>query len=112
MSKLLVVWKSNDHRDIRYFIAPFVLNSKKNEWFDDVEVLIWGASADYVKASAKAIGFIKEMIDAGIEVRACKFCAEKVFAAKKLEKIGVNVMYTGVYLSEKMKDPEYEVITI
>jgi hypothetical protein len=112
MSKLLVVWKSNDYRNIDFFITPFALNSKKLEWFNDVEVLIWGASADYCKASRKSQNVIKEMIAIGIEVRACKFCADKVFATKRLEKIGVNVMYTGEYLSNRLQDPEYEVITI
>ena len=112
MSKLLVVLKSDDYRNIDYFITPFILNSKQNEWFHDVEVLIWGASADYCKASRKAQKRIKEMISLGIEVRACKFCADKVYATKKLESIGVNVMYTGVYLSDRLKDKDYEVITI
>lgn len=112
MKKLLVVWKSNNWKDVDYFITPFTINSKKNEWFSDVEVLIWGASADYIKASIKAKKVIREMIEMGIEVRACKYCADKVFATKKLEKIGVNVMYTGEYLSDKMKDPNYEVITL
>jgi len=112
MSKLLVVWKSDDYRNVDFFISPFALNSKKHEWFTDVEVLIWGASSDYCKVNKSAQNTIKQMVELGIEVRACKFCADKVFATEKLESLGVTVMYTGVYLSEKMKDPEYEVLTI
>jgi hypothetical protein len=112
MSKLLIVWKSDDYRNIDFFIAPFAINSKKNKWFHDVEVLIWGASADYCKVNVNAQQAIKDMVSIGIPVRACKFCADKVFATESLESIGVNVMYTGVYLSEKLKDPDYEVITI
>jgi len=112
MSKLLIVWKSDDYRNVDFFLAPFALNSKKHKWFDGVEVLIWGASTEYCTTNEQAQNTIKQMIELGIEVRACKFCAEKVDASETLQSLGVNVMYTGVYLSDKLKDTEYEVLTI
>lgn len=112
MKKLLVVWKSDDYRTIEQFIAPFTINSKKQEWFDDVEVLIWGASTDYLKKNVKPRSLVTKMIEQGIEVRACKYCSDTVKATDILLELGVNVMYTGVYLSDKMKDETYEVITL
>lgn len=112
MSKLLIVWKSDSYHNIELFIKPFALNSKKKEWFHDVEVLIWGISSLRVKGFKSAQNIVKEMISTGIKVGACKYCADKTRATKKLESLGVNVFYAGEYLSEKMKDPEYEVITI
>ena len=39
-------------------------------------------------------------------------CADGLNATEMLESLGVNVMYTGVYLSDKLKDDRYEVITL
>ena len=108
--KLLIVWKSEHHQDVDYFMLPYAINSKKQGWFEEVNVLIWGASASYAKVYAKKQ--VQELIENNINVLACKYCADKCHATKKLEAQGVEVFYAGEYLSEKMKDPEYKVITI
>ena len=112
MKKLLVVWKSDNDIDIHNFIVPYVHNSKKHGWFDDVELLIWGASQHIVTKDSTIQQKVKDLIKNEVKVYACKFCADNVGATKLLESIGVNVMYTGVFLSDKMKDPETEVISI
>ena len=48
MSKVVVVWKTENEIDIHNFVIPYVYNSKKQGWFDEVEVLIWGASQEKV----------------------------------------------------------------
>lgn len=112
MNKLLVVWKSNNDIDINNFITPFTLNSVKQNWFDHVELLIWGSSTEKILRDASAQSALSKIIDANINVLACKFCADQVSASDLLESFGVHVVYTGAYLSEKLKDPQYEVITI
>jgi len=112
MKKLLVVWKSDNDIDIHNFIMPYVYNSKINVWFDDVELLIWGASQHKVTEDIKIQQGIENLIKNEVKVYACKFCADNVGATLLLESLGVNVTYTGVYLSDKMKDPETEVISI
>lgn len=110
--KLLVVWKSENDTDINNFIIPYAYNSKTREWFDDVEVLIWGASQEKVLQDSLIQQRVKNLIKNEIKIYACKMCADKVGASELLESLGVTVMYTGVYLSDKMKDKEFEVITI
>jgi len=112
MKKLLVVWKSDNKIDIDNFIMTFAYNSKNQGWFDDVEILIWGSSQKKVASELVYQDKVKELIGEGIRIFACKWCADNVGVTKMLESLGVNVMYTGVYLSDKLKDPNYEVITI
>lgn len=112
MNKLLLVWKSDNDIDIDNFITPFASNSAKQGWFDHVEVLIWGASTHKILNDDNAKSNVLKIIASGVKAYACKFCAEQVGASSLLESLGVTVVYTGVYLSEKLKDPEYEVITI
>jgi hypothetical protein len=43
------------------------------------------------------------MIENGIEVLACKGCADQYEISEKLEEIGVTVRYTGVDLTNFIK---------
>lgn len=112
MKKLVVVWKSNQDTDIDYFMFPYAYNAKLKGWFDEVEILIWGASQEVARDDERRQRSIKRMLDADIKVYACKMCAEHIDAVEVLESIGVEVIYTGVYLSDNQKDPDVEVITI
>ena len=112
MKKLLVVWKSENDTDISNFIVPFSYNSKAQGWFTEVEVLIWGASQEKVRETTKYQDFVKTLIHDGINVYACKLCADTTMCTELLESLGVNVMYTGNYLADKLKDSTWEVITI
>lgn len=112
MSKLLVVWKSDKDVDITKFIVPFAYNSKAKGWFEDVEVLIWGASQEIVRDTTNYQELLKTLIHDGINVYACKMCADATLSTELLESLGVIVMYTGNYLAEKMKSSDWEVITI
>lgn len=112
MKKLLIVWKSNNEIDIHNFIVPYAYNSKKHQWFDEVEVLIWGASQEKVLEDTIIQQRVKNLIKNEIKVFACKMCADNINATELLERIGVTVMYTGVYLSDSQKDPDVEVITL
>ncbi len=112
MKKLLVVWKSDNNIDIEKFVVPFTYNSKAQNWFMDVELLIWGASQAQVKVNPSYQEYVKTLIHNGVNVYACKMCADDTGATEVLESLGVTVMYTGVYLSEKLQDDEWEVITL
>lgn len=112
MKKLLVVWKTDNDTDIHNFVIPYVYNSKKQDWFDDVELLIWGASQEKITADKMTQTRVGNLVKADIKTYACKMCADKVGATEVLESLGVEVIYTGVYLTEKLKDPQFEVITL
>lgn len=110
--KLCVVWKSSNEIDIEKFIIPYIYNSKAKKWFDEVEVLVWGASQEIIANSSLYKQKLKEMVDSGIPVYACKMCADGLNVTDVLESMGVNVIYTGVYLSDQIKNPNTEVITL
>ena len=112
MKKLLVVWKTNNEIDIHNFVIPYVYNSLKHEWFDSVELLIWGASQEIILNDTVTQQRVKNLVKNEVSVFACKMCADNVGATTLLESLGVKVMYSGVFLSDRMKDPETEVITI
>jgi len=112
MERLLIVWKSDNETDIHNFIIPYAYNAKKNQWFDSVEVLIWGASQEIIASTPLIQQRVLNLIKNDIAVYACKMCADNVGATEMLESLGVHVQYTGDFLSTKLKDPEYKVLTL
>lgn len=112
MSKLLLVWKSNNEIDINNFIVPYCYNAVVQEWFDEVELLIWGASQEKVMEDSIIQQRIVNLIKNNVKVYACKMCSDNVGATSMLEDLGVTVRYTGDLLSDRLKDDEYKVITI
>ena len=112
MSKVLVVWKSNNDIDIHNFVIPYCYNAVVQEWFDEVELLIWGASQEKVMNDTIIQQRVANLIKNNVKVYACKMCSDNVGATEALKEIGVNVRYTGDLLSDRLKDSEYEVITI
>lgn len=112
MRKLLIVWKSKEEIDISKFIVPFAYNSKEQNWFTEVELLIWGSSQVSVKDHLEYQEYVKTLIDNEIKVRACKMCSDATGSSEVLESLGVIVEYTGSYLAEKLNSNDWEVITI
>ena len=112
MKKVLIVWKSNNEIDIHNFVIPYAYNAKKHEWFSDVELLIWGASQEKVLSDSIVQQRVKNLIKNEVKVYACKMCSDNLNATELLTSLGVEVLYTGVFLSDRLKDDNYEVITI
>ncbi|QMS85795.1 DsrE family protein [Candidatus Xianfuyuplasma coldseepsis] len=112
MKTLLIVWKSNNDIDIHNFVIPYAYNAKRHQWFDHVQVLIWGASQEVVAATPLIQQRVMNLIKNGVEVLACKMCATNIGAAETLESLGVDVRYTGDFLSEQLQNPDCEVLTI
>ena len=52
------------------------------------------------------------MLKENIKVYACKKCAEDLKVEDILNKIGIDVMYTGVLLTEFIKEDNTKVITL
>lgn len=109
-SKLLILWTSGD-KDVAYMVAliyPKV--AKKNGWWDQVRIIIWGPSARLVAEDPAMIPLIKALKKEGVEVLACKWCAEQYGVAKKLEALGVEVDFMGEPLTKMLKN-DWKVLT-
>ena len=92
-------------------LAMYSINSRKNDWWDNVNVIIWGASAKLAGNDPQVQTEILEMINAGVTIEACKDCADNYNVTEKLEKLGINVRYMGFPMTEYLKNGE-KLITI
>jgi hypothetical protein len=102
--KLVVVWTSGDKEVAMKMVFMYTFNAKKHGWWEDITLLVWGPSAKLLTEDEDLQNYVKEMLDIGIHVLACKGCADLYGIADKLEDIGVTVKYTGVDLTNFIKE--------
>jgi len=111
MNKLNILWTTDNKDTIFNMISMYSINSKRNGWWDDVNVIIWGASAKLAGSDTQVQTEIMAMISHGVHVEACKACADNFGVAEVLEKLGVEVRYTGEALTKYIRSEE-KLITI
>ena len=111
MDKINILWITDNEETIDNLLAMYTINSKAYDWWQDVNVIIWGASAKLIGTDKKYQVLVKEMIDSGINVEACKMCSDNLSATKKLLELGVDVKYMGEQLTKYLQSNE-KVLTI
>ncbi|WP_233379974.1 DsrE family protein [Maribellus sp. CM-23] len=102
-NKLAVLWTSGDPEVAEKMAFMYTLNAKKQGWFDEVVLIIWGPSAKLAAENTMIQEYIKKMQDAGVKTEACLYCAKMYGVDKKLADLGVDVKGMGIPLSDYLK---------
>lgn len=108
--KLAVVWTSGDSEVAHKVCFMYTHNAKKQGWFDDVALVVWGPSAKLLAEDDSLQAKIIAMKKDGVTIEACKACADMYGVTKNLEKLGIAVKYMGVPLSDMLKQ-DWKVLT-
>ena len=102
-SRLLVVWSSGDRDVALNMVFMYTHNAKKNGWWENIRFLIWGASAKLLAEDEELQQEIQKMKEIGIQLLACKACADRYGVSQALQGLGIEVKYMGVGLTEMLK---------
>jgi hypothetical protein len=111
MDKINILWTTDNKDTVFNMLIMYAINSKTNKWWQDVNVIIWGASAKLAGTDAKVQTEIIEMINQGVTIEACKDCCDSFGVTAVLTKIGINVRYMGEPLTDYIKNGE-KILTI
>jgi hypothetical protein len=103
-SKLAILWTSDDPNLAEKMAFMYTYNAKKQGWFDDVVLIIWGPSAKLASENKMIQDYIKKMQQAGVVVEACMACARMYGVDQKLAEMDVDVKGMGVPLSNYLKE--------
>ena len=103
-SKLAVLWTSGDPDVAEKMAFMYTYNAKKQGWFDEVVLIVWGPSAKLLSENKMLQEYVKKMQDAGIKVEACMACARMYEVDGKLQELGIDVKGMGVPLSNYLKE--------
>ena len=103
-TKVFVLLSSGDREVALEVGLVYLLNAAKKKWLDEVKLIIFGPSEKLAAYDAEVQEKLKELQEAGIEVMACKWCADRMNITDKLEAAGIPVVYVGSIISGLLKD--------
>ena len=103
-NKVFAILSSGDREVALEVGLVYPLNAIKQKWMDEVKVIIFGPSEKVAANDLEVQERLKELLEAGIEVMACKWCADRMNITDRLEQAGVKVVYVGEIMSQLMKD--------
>jgi hypothetical protein len=101
--KLVVVWTSDDPYVAERVAFMYTHNAKKNGWFKEVTLIVWGPSAKLISENTKLQEEVKAMQTDGIVVEACIACANAYGVTEDLRKLGYDVKGMGKPLTDYLK---------
>ena len=79
-------------------------NAINKNWMDEVKVILFGPAEELAAHDSEVQAKLKDIQKAGIEVLACKACADEKNITAKLEAAGLTVVYVGSIISQLLKD--------
>ncbi len=110
-NELLILWTTDHPGTSRNMVLMYAENSKLNGWWDEVTLLIWGASAKLISEDTELQKILPKFIDAGVRIIACRQCAKNYDVVEILEGMNIEVFYTGEFLTDWIKQDK-KLITI
>jgi hypothetical protein len=109
--QLVVLWASQDREVAMNMVFMYTKNSKRKGWWKNVRLVIWGPSARLMTEDPELQAELAALKTAGVELQACKACADRYGVSEKLADMGVDVMYMGQPLTQYLKS-DCTVITV
>ncbi len=103
-NKLAVLWTSGDPDVAEKMGFMYTYNAKKQGWFDEVVLIVWGPSAKLLSENKMLQDYVKKMQEAGVKVEACMACARMYEVDKQLAEMGIDVKGMGVPLTSYLKE--------
>ncbi len=104
--KLNIVWSSGDREVALKLVFMYTLNAKLREWWDDIELIVWGPSAKLLVEDAEIQNYMKKIQEAGVVVTACIACAKTYGAVEQIRDMGIDIKGMGVPLTNMLKNNE------
>ena len=65
--------------------------------------MVWGPSAQLLTTDLELQDELEDLKAAGVELQACKACADLYGVTDKLKSLGIEVIYMGVPLTQMLK---------
>ena len=103
---LYILWTNDNPVTAEKMVFMYGINSLLRGWWDTVTIIVWGAPAQLVSENVLIQEKVREALDAGVHVTACKACADQLGVTEQLEGQGIEVTYWGAPLTEILSTGE------
>lgn len=108
--KLAVLWVSGDPDVAEKSCLMYTHAAKRNGWFDEVVLIVWGSSSRLLAENEDLQEKVKAMIKDGVILEACISCSNMLGVTDELKALGIDVKGMGVPLTNYLKNG-YHVLT-
>ena len=98
--ELLIHWATDNKDSSMNMVLLYAYNAKRKEFWDEITLLIWGASQNLVKNDQEVSNKVKEIVDIGVKVIACQHCAKEQNTTEALESCNIDIFLTGAFLTQ------------
>ena len=109
-TKLGIIWTSGDREVALKMVFMYTFNAKRQGWFDEIQLVVWGPSSKLLSEDEELQEYVRRMVDAGVDLTACKACADMYGVADSLTELGVDVKYMGQPLTAMLQG-DWKVMT-
>ncbi|MGV8907218.1 MAG: DsrE family protein [Acetobacterium sp.] len=107
MSKLNILWTTSELPTIENMLTMYTSNAITNGWWDEIHIVIWGASSKLIGEDVKIQKLVTKMIDKGVTFEACKACSDKYKSSDVMTELGIEVKYMGSPLTNYIKSDDH-----
>jgi hypothetical protein len=101
--KLVIVWSSADPAVARSMVFMYARNSRLKGWWHKVRLVVWGPSSRLLAENEDLQEELELLKEAGVELLACKACADMHGVSEMLSDLGIEVKYMGQVLTDMLK---------
>lgn len=102
-NRLAVIWSSGDPEVANKVCLMYTQNAKRQKWFDEVTLIVWGPSAKLLATNRDLQTTIQSMLKDGVKIQACQACSDSYGVSDELRKLGIEVKYMGRPLTDILK---------
>ena len=103
---LYLLWTNDNKMTAEKMVFMYTVNSLTQGWWEEVTLIIWGATAKLAAEDKQIQKMILNAIEKGVHVTACKACTDQLEVTPIIEALGVEVIYWGVPLTDLLKNNE------
>ncbi|MEH0018741.1 MAG: DsrE family protein [Desulfobacter sp.] len=103
---LYLLWTNADKLTAEKMVFMYTVNSLAHGWWEEVTLIIWGATARLTAEDGDIQAMVRDAIEKGVHVTACKACTDQLGITADIEALGVEVKYWGIPLTDILKQDE------
>jgi hypothetical protein len=103
---LYILWTNDNFITAEKMVFMYGMNAKIHGWWENVTLVVWGATAKLVAENERIQELIAEAREHGVYVTACKACSDQLGVSEILEAHGIDVQYLGTALTTVLKNDE------
>jgi hypothetical protein len=105
-NRLYILWTNADLITSEKMVMMYATNAMLKHWWDEVTVIIWGATAKVIAENKLLQGKLEIAKLAGVKFTACKACTDQLGVSEQLKTMEIEIIYWGEELTRLLKDNE------